>query len=77
MASMSYCRFRNTRSDMDDCLTALRTGESLSADEARAGSRMFEEFLSFCRENGIIDGYDDNGIEALFDGRTEKEDSGD
>ncbi len=75
MANMSYCRFRNTRSDLDDCLDALRASEALSADEARAGSRMFEEFLDFCRENGIIASYDDDGIEALFDGLTGKEDS--
>lgn len=32
MANMSYCRFRNTRDDMNDCLDALREGKTLSVD---------------------------------------------
>lgn len=77
MANMSYCRFRNTRDYLNDCLDALRESKLLSKDEAKAGRWMFEEFLDFCRENCIIDGYHSDEIEALFDGQTEKEDDDD
>lgn len=77
MANMSYCRFRNTRSDLNDCLEALREDKLLSEDEAKAGRRMFEEFLEFCQENFIITGYDADEIKVLFDNQTEKEDEDD
>lgn len=71
---MSYCRFRNTKLDMEDCLDALREEKRLSSEEARAGRRMFEDILEFCRDYGIIDAYGSWAIEDLFDGMTEKED---
>lgn len=74
MANMSYCRFRNTRDDLEDCLDALRDERRLSPQEAKSGRWMFEEFLDFCRENCIIDGYHADEIEALFDGLTDRED---
>lgn len=77
MANMSYCRFRNTRDDLNDCLDALREGKLLSKDEAKAGRWMFEEFLDFCRENCIIDGYHADEVEGLFDDQTEEEDDDD
>ena len=77
MANMSYCRFHNTRSDLNDCLEALREDKLLSEDEATAGRRMFEEFLEFCQENFIITGYDADEIKVLFDNQTEKEDEDD
>lgn len=54
MANMSYCRFQNTRGDVQDCLNALRMEKPLSRDEANAGRWMFDDILSYCRENGII-----------------------
>ena len=33
MANMSYCRFWNTKIDMDDCLNALWDGATLDGDE--------------------------------------------
>lgn len=74
MANMSYCRFQNTRSDMEDCLEALRDEKRLSSDEAKAGRWMFDDILSYCRDTGIIDGYDSDMLEAIFDGLTKKED---
>ena len=62
MPNMSYCCFHNTRTDLNDCLDALREGKLLSADEARDGRRMFVDFLDFCRENFIITGYDEDEI---------------
>ena len=77
MANMSYCRFQNTRRDMEDCLDALRDEKRLSTDEAKAGHRMFDDILDFCRDMSIIDSYDAGMLEALFDGLTEKEDDDD
>ena len=77
MPNMSYCRFHNTRADLNDCLDALREGKPLSADEARDGRRMFVDFLDFCQESYIITGYDEDEIKALFDDRTEKADDDD
>lgn len=74
MPNMSYCRFRNTRDDLNDCLDALREEKFMSADEANAGRWMFDEFLDYCRENGIISDYDGEMVEAIFHGLTEKED---
>lgn len=73
MSNMSYCRFTNTRNDLNDCLDAIREDKRLSDAEAKAGRWMFDEFLSFCREYGIIDGYDEETMRALFDGLEKKE----
>lgn len=67
MANMSYCRFQNTRSDMEDCMDALREEKRLSGDEAKAGRWMFDDILSFCQDNGIIDSYDGELLKAVFD----------
>ena len=75
MANMSYCRFQNTRRDMEDCLDALRDEKRLSSDEAKAGRWMFDDILDFCRDMGIIDSYDAGMLEALFDGLTTEEDN--
>ena len=76
MANMSYCRFRNTRLDMEDCLDALREGKRLSSDEARAGRWMIDEILSYCQDSGIIDSYDGQMLEAVYE-RLAKEDADD
>lgn len=73
MSNMSYCRFTNTRSDLNDCLDAIREDKRLSDVEARAGRWMFDEFLSFCLEYGIINSYDQENLRTLFDGLEEKE----
>ena len=74
MANMSYCRFTNTRSDMEDCLEALRDETPLSDFEVRAGKAMFKDILEVCRAYGIIDAFDDDEIDRLFDNLLEKED---
>lgn len=66
MANMSYCRFHNTRFDLEDCIEALRNEERLSPDEARAGRNLFDEFLSFCMEQGIIASFDREEVKTLF-----------
>jgi len=46
MGNMSYCRFQNTRMDLDDCYKALQNGEGsdkeLSGDEKDAKARLIE-----------------------------------
>lgn len=76
MANMSYCRFQNARRDVENCLDALRDEKRLSTDEAKAGYRMFDDILDFCRDMGIIDSYDAETLEDLFDGLTESEGGG-
>ena len=73
MSNMSYCRFTNTRSDLNDCLDAICRDERLSGFEVRAGINMFKEFLDFCRDYGIASGYDGEMVDALFNGLKEKE----
>lgn len=52
MSNMSYCRFRNTLSDLQDCEDALRDGEEIDdVDEARARDRL----VALCRQ--IADDY--------------------
>ena len=75
MPNMSYCRFTNTRSDLNDCLDSLRCDERLSKMETHAGRNMFKEFLTFCGDYDIISGYDGEMLDALFDGLRKKEDS--
>ena len=66
MSNMSYCRFTNTRTDLNDCLDSLRHDERMSEMEVREGRNMFEEFLTFCQEYGIIDDYDGQLVMSLF-----------
>lgn len=64
MASMSYCRFRNTNIDLSNCLETLRYRDfdgdkGLSKEEHRACVEMFQDFINFCFDEGIIE--DENG----------------
>ena len=59
MANMSYCRFRNTSNDLTDCLESLLDREELSIEEYFACKSMFEDFIGFCCNEGIIE--DDDG----------------
>lgn len=47
MANMSYCRFENTKIDLEDCVFALEDilngdADELSEREKRASDRMYE-----------------------------------
>jgi hypothetical protein len=69
MANMSYCRFRNTAGDLNDCLTALDPYENeyeISEEEVRAGVRMFDMFLDYCQCIGLIEEYDRDRIAEHF-----------
>lgn len=63
MANMSYCRFRNTRLDLNDCLQTLSDGDfdgegGLSEEEHRACVKMFQDFIGFLCNEGIIEDED-------------------
>jgi len=72
MSNMSYCRFRNTSGDLADCLDSIRQDRMMSSDEAGFGRSMFKKFLTFCRDYDIIDGFDGEMVDSLFQGMTEK-----
>lgn len=73
MPNMSYCRFTNTSADLGDCLDTIRRGdEKLSDFEAEAGKKMFLEFLTFCRDYDIIDSFDGEAVDAIFQETTEE-----
>jgi intergrase/recombinase len=41
--------------DLDDCLEALRDGETLSNSEFRKCKQMFKNFIEFLYDEGVID----------------------
>lgn len=47
MSNMSYCRFTNTRDDLEDCLSSLEYEETVSESEAIAGKRCSAVFCRF------------------------------
>lgn len=55
MSNMSYCRFRNTEDDLDDCICALQEVDlPQSKEECRAALRMqakAEIFVELMREH--------------------------
>ena len=69
--NMSYCRFRNTSGDLNDCLDSIRQDKKLSRDEVGFGRNMFKTFLAFCRDYDIIDDFDMEMVDAIFEGLTE------
>lgn len=62
MANMSYCRFHNTRMDMEDCIDALRDAEQgieeISDSEINSCKRMFNNIMEYLDKQGILDGID-------------------
>lgn len=62
MANMSYCRFHNTRLDMDDCIETLREAEwgeeRISEDEIGYCRMMFDTIIDYLDEEGLIDEFD-------------------
>lgn len=71
MTNMSYCRFRNTRTDVNDCLTALEDEEINSEEEATAAYRMLKNVLQWARGCEVIESYDDEELkDAVHDAMT-------
>lgn len=80
MSNMSYCRFENTRRDLDDCHAALEAlfcldvqdghiGRGISDDERRYAKQL----IGTCREilKLVMDEADCDDIEALTDSMIE------
>lgn len=72
MSNMSYCRWENTLSDLEDCVESFHEGVA-NRDEARARQRMMEvaeELLALYRsDREMVDGRELNA-----EGRGESED---
>lgn len=62
MANMSYCRFNNTRIDVEDCIDALREAEfgdnTISEDEIGYCRMMFDDIIDYLDEEGLLDNFD-------------------
>ena len=62
MANMSYCRFHNTRMDMEDCLDALREAEwgdkTINEEEIGNCRTMFDNIIDYLDEEGLLDEFD-------------------
>jgi len=67
MANMSYCRFHNTRLDMDDCIEALKRAEwddeKISKEEIRYCKMMFDTIIGYLDDEGLIDEFDYDAYE--------------
>lgn len=42
MANMTYCRFRNTLKDLQDCYDAISNDDDLSEEEEKARNKIIE-----------------------------------
>ena len=60
MPNMSYCRFRNTLGDLEDCYDTMMNGEDgdLNESEERARKQLIEMCLDIATEYGSEIGYD-------------------
>ena len=67
MPNPSYSRFTNTRTDLNDCLDAIRKDVHLSDAEASAGKGLFKAVLSLCQDYGMIEGFDCDKVDSVFD----------
>ena len=68
MANMSYCRFHNTKIDVEDCLDVLAgNGDISSESERNSAIRMIKDILEFCEDMGIIDEYDEDELIKTID----------
>lgn len=68
MANMSYCRFRNTEKDLNDCLDVLQQGEGIhSKEEKQSALRMLKSFLGYCEDEGIIEEFDMDRLEEIVE----------
>ena len=54
MGNMSYCRFENTANDLQDCVNAIRNGETDQLNEYEVQG--LQRLLDLC--NSIIDDED-------------------
>lgn len=51
MANMSYCRFENTASDLDDCIDAMRFADDMvELDLSESEQDEFTRMAKLCRQ---------------------------
>jgi len=70
---MSYYQLHLIARDLEECLESIRRDDMMYSDDARIGRGIFMDFLSFCRDYGIIDHFDAEMVEAIFNGLTKGE----
>ena len=71
MANMSYCRFRNTLGDFEDCLDALDSGKAISSDEQRAAFWLIQKARELAEQ---FEGYSDEEIKEELKSRDDDDD---
>jgi hypothetical protein len=71
MANMSYCRFRNTLGDFEDCLDALDSGKAMSDEEQRAAFWLIQKARELAEQ---FEGCSDEEIKNELKSRDEDED---
>lgn len=73
MANMSYCRFRNTLDDYNDCYTTLSEHDvdsDMSDEEIRAAKKLIKTSYNLLNELGFIkdDGsFDEDECKIFFE----------
>lgn len=76
MANMSYCRWRNTRADLMDCLDAfdnLNDGYEMSGEEVRAAKMMIRSMCEFLQNYEVIEDFDCFHIFHMLDQMQEED----
>lgn len=71
MENMSYCRFRNTLGDFEDCLDALDSGKAISDEEQRAAFWLIQKARELAEQ---FEGYSDEEIKNELKSSDEDED---
>jgi hypothetical protein len=72
MANMSYCRFRNTLQDFEDCFDFLREGgEKLSYEELRAAINLIRRAGDLVE---MFEGMDDEELKSELSKIDDEED---
>lgn len=66
MANMGYCRFSNTKQDVDDCIEALENRDIKSSEERHKAKQMLITVLEFCRLECIIEDYEEDIIDEII-----------
>jgi hypothetical protein len=55
---MSYCRFENTNSDVEDCFDAINNGVISSKSERKFAKEILRNMVAFLEENDIVDSHE-------------------
>lgn len=67
MANMSYHKFEDARRDVGVCLDSLRQCQRMRKREYSYALAMFQDFLTFCRHQDIIDAYDGERLKEYLE----------